>query len=238
MFTMRIQFLYQSLHITKHWTNSHTLRNSLETVTQTTQIHKYTIDNRQTSMQYIQLTSLDHAWIAFLSKYQKFKCSVCKLRGRLTHKPCKRGCANCAKAICSYDETLIPRFANTIGDTDEQLTVPSVPTNIQLVDKMTDGALTISWTAPTNNGHSNITGYIVKVYNTTTVESQSNVSATPLSVDISDLTNLQTYYATVSARNAVGTSDPSQVSETSAPSGPLQGSHVSENSNNISITDI
>ena len=69
---------------------------------------------------------------------------------------------------------------------------------------------TISWTAPTNTGGSPITGYTA----TASVGGQSCTTTTATSCTISGLTNGTTYYVSVTATNAVGISDPSDVEVT------------------------
>ena len=87
-------------------------------------------------------------------------------------------------------------------------TAPSAPTG--LVASAGDGKVVLSWTVPNSDGGSPITGY--NVYRST---SPSGEGSTPVATAVSStftdtgLTNGTTYYYTVAAVNAVGTSQQS-----------------------------
>jgi fibronectin type 3 domain-containing protein len=86
-----------------------------------------------------------------------------------------------------------------------QATVPSAPTG--LVASGGDGKVTLSWTVPNSDGGSPITGY--NIYRSTTPGGEgATVFATAVSNSYTDsaVTNGTTYYYTVAAVNAVGSS--------------------------------
>jgi fibronectin type 3 domain-containing protein len=86
-----------------------------------------------------------------------------------------------------------------------QATAPSAPTGLGA--SAGNGTVTLSWTAPTSNGGSPITGY--NVYRSTTPGGEGS---TPLATGVTTtsfndpgVTNGTTYYYTVAAVNAAGT---------------------------------
>lgn len=90
-------------------------------------------------------------------------------------------------------------------------TVPAAPTNVTAVAG--DGQATISFTAPTDNGGSAITGYEV-----TASPGNVVITGTASPITITGLSNGTSYTFIVKAINGVGTSDPSTVSNTVIPS--------------------
>jgi len=87
---------------------------------------------------------------------------------------------------------------------------PQPPSNVTATPG--DTKATISWSAPTNTGGSPITGYNA----TASPGGKSCTTTTATSCTISGLTNGATYYISVTASNAVGTSEPSVVAVTPA----------------------
>jgi YVTN family beta-propeller protein len=85
---------------------------------------------------------------------------------------------------------------------------PQPPANVTATPG--NAQATISWTAPTNTGGSPITGYTA----TASAGGPSCTTTTATSCTISGLTNGTTYYVSVTATNAVGISDPSDVAVT------------------------
>ena len=83
-------------------------------------------------------------------------------------------------------------------------TVPASPTN--LTATAGDAQVSLSWSAPTNNGGEAITGYTVKYSNGTVV---ATTGAGTTSYTVSGLTNGTSYTFIVTANNSVGSSAPS-----------------------------
>jgi sugar lactone lactonase YvrE len=87
---------------------------------------------------------------------------------------------------------------------------PGAPT--ALTGQAAAGSVSLSWTAPASNGGAPLTGYNVYQGTSPGGEAATPVNPSPLSGTsdtISGLTNGQTYYFTVKAVNAVGSSAPS-----------------------------
>jgi len=92
-------------------------------------------------------------------------------------------------------------------------TVPDPPTN--LTPTAGDAQVSLSWTAPTNNGGEAITGYTVKYSNGTVI---TTTGAGTTSYTVTALTNGTSYTFIVTANNNVGSSAPSSsVSVTPGP---------------------
>ena len=87
---------------------------------------------------------------------------------------------------------------------------PQPPSNVTATPG--DTKATISWAAPTNIGGSPITGYSA----TASPGGKSCTTTTATSCTISGLTNGTTYSVSVTASNAVGTSEPSVIAVTPA----------------------
>jgi predicted phage tail protein len=92
-------------------------------------------------------------------------------------------------------------------------TVPGSPT-IANVTTRNQGA-TVSWTAPTSDGGTPVTGYLVTPYTDGVAPAPVRFNSTATTQTITGLTNGVTYTFTVAATNAVGTGPES------APSNPV-----------------
>jgi fibronectin type 3 domain-containing protein len=92
------------------------------------------------------------------------------------------------------------------------VTVPTAPGNLQVIAG--DGQVVLTWTAPTSDGGSVITGY--KVYRGTSTGNLTLLTTLGNVLTYTDpsVTNGQKYFYKVTAQNAVG--EGSQTSETSA----------------------
>jgi hypothetical protein len=94
-------------------------------------------------------------------------------------------------------------------------TVPSAPTSALAISG--SGSATVCWTAPTNNGGSPITGYVI-------VSDPGHVTATAsasaICATVSGLANGTSYTFTVAANNTVGAGQPSLPSNSVTPRAP------------------
>lgn len=103
----------------------------------------------------------------------------------------------------------------------------SVPATVPGAPKVSasagNGQVTVSWTAPADNGGSPITGYQVQQGSSGTPIS---VSAAATSYTFTDLTNGTEYTFTVKATNAIGDSAASEVKATPAVPTPSSGSNA------------
>src|SRR5437879_3781779 len=101
--------------------------------------------------------------------------------------------------------------------------VPSPPTNLTATTA-SSSQINLSWTAPSNNGGSAITGYEIERStdggtNWSTI--QSNTGSTSTTYSDTGLAPSTTYTYQVSSINSVGTSSPSAISSASTLSPPL-----------------
>jgi hypothetical protein len=94
-------------------------------------------------------------------------------------------------------------------------TTPSAPTGVA-ASTATSQAL-VSWTAPSSNGGSPITGYTVTPLIGSSAQAPVEVSASKTSTIVNGLTNGTTYTFTVTANNAAGAGPASTASSTVTP---------------------
>ena len=94
-------------------------------------------------------------------------------------------------------------------------TVPGAPT----IGAVTGGSgqASLSWTAPTSNGGSAITGYVVTPYIGATPQAAHTFNSTATTETVTGLTNGTTYTFKVAAKNAIGTGAQSATSNTITP---------------------
>jgi hypothetical protein len=103
--------------------------------------------------------------------------------------------------------SVIPQPAPSGGGSGGPVvTVPDAPTHV--VTHAGDGQVDVSWTAPTNDGDSPITGYTVTVDDGTTTHAVV-VAAGATTITVTGLTNGTDYSVTITASNATGSSDAS-----------------------------
>jgi hypothetical protein len=117
-------------------------------------------------------------------------------------------------------------------------TAPSAPTGVSA--SAGNASATVSWAAPSNGG-SPITSYTVTPYIGTTAQAATTVSGSPpaTSATVTGLVNGTTYTFTVTATNAIGTSQPSAASNAvtpAAPTAPLAPTGVAASAGNASAT--
>ena len=106
-------------------------------------------------------------------------------------------------ATDSLNKTATIRF---LLDYDTRTTAPSEPRNLSL--SRSDRQISASWDAPTDNGGSAITGYVIEVWpGTRTTSNVRELTTAGRSVGIGSLTNGTEYSVRVKARNSVGDSD-------------------------------
>jgi hypothetical protein len=122
-----------------------------------------------------------------------------------------------------------------------QPVAPGAPTGVSATAG--NQAATVSWTAPSNNGGSAITGYTVNVYpsGATSPSQQLSAGASATSLSVGGLTNGTSYTFTVQASNAVGTSPESSRSNAVTPNPPAAPTFVqkaSVHSTNVSSASV
>ena len=106
-------------------------------------------------------------------------------------------------------------IADTSNQVVEKVTSPSTspgpPTNV--VATPGNGALSVTWSAPSSDGGSALTDYVVEYSsNGGTSWTLATCSGTATTCTITGLTNATSYVVRVSTTNAVGTGDPSAIS--------------------------
>jgi hypothetical protein len=95
-----------------------------------------------------------------------------------------------------------PASTSSNAVTPPAATAPGTPTGVTASPQTS--AAQVSWTAPSSNGGSAITGYTVTPYNGTTALTPTTVGGSTLSTTVTGLTNGTAYTFTVKATNAVG----------------------------------
>jgi len=112
------------------------------------------------------------------------------------------------------------RFSDqTVSTTPPATTVPGVPTAVTATASNTSA--TVSWTAPTTDGGSAITGYQVDVRTGAAVQSTVSLTGTATSTVVTGLTNGTAYDFVVRAVNTVGSGASSAASNTVTPVAPV-----------------
>lgn len=98
-------------------------------------------------------------------------------------------------------------WGGTLGGGVSYVEAPNAPSGIVATPSATTpGAIDLSWTAPTDNGGSAITGYRVEYATNPSFTGASHVDVgTGLSTTITGLTPGTTYYFRIAAKNAVTT---------------------------------
>jgi hypothetical protein len=126
----------------------------------------------------------------------------------------------------SYSFTIAA--TNEIGTSDDSppsnaatpRTVPGAPYAIGTTAG--DGKITVSWSAPSIDGGSPITGYRVTPYISGAVQTPLTFTSATTAQTITGLKNATTYTFTVAAINAAGASAPSSQSSPTTPQGPYR----------------
>jgi hypothetical protein len=109
----------------------------------------------------------------------------------------------------AYTFTVAAKNASGTGAESERsasvtpAALPGTPRSVTVT--ATEGSATVSWRAPTNDGGSPITGYVITAYTGGTAVKSVTVPATPTTATISGLTNGTAYRFTVAAVTAAGT---------------------------------
>ena len=99
--------------------------------------------------------------------------------------------------------------------TPHPATLPGSPTGVVAGPK--DGAVSLTWTAPSSDGGTPLTGYRITPWIGGTAQTPTIVGATTTSATISGLTNGTAYAFTVAAMNTIGTGVDSVASATVTP---------------------
>jgi len=95
------------------------------------------------------------------------------------------------------------------------ITVPAAPTNVTGVRG--DREVTVSFTAPANNGGADITGYTVTAYTEESDTPVTTATGTESPITVTGLENGKAYTFTITAKNSVGDSDASAPTEAVTP---------------------
>ena len=99
--------------------------------------------------------------------------------------------------------------------TPTALTAPTAPTNVSAGGASSEAVVT--WTAPSSNGGSSITGYTVTPYIGSAAQTSVNVGGSATSATITGLTNGTSYTFTVTATNSIGSGPASAASNAATP---------------------
>ena len=116
---------------------------------------------------------------------------------------------------------------------------PDTPPGAPTIGTATRGnaSATVTWTAPSNNGGSAITGYVVTPYIAGVAQTSQTFNSTATTETVTGLTNGTAYTFTVSAINIIGTSAQSaqsnSVTPATTPDAPTMGTAISANASVI-----
>jgi titin len=122
----------------------------------------------------------------------------------------------------AYTFTVAAMNANGVGQASASSspvvpsTVPSAPTTGSVTAG--NASASVSWTAPSSNGGSAITGYVVTPYVGSTAQTAQTFVSTATTQTVTGLTNGTAYSFTVAAINVVGTGAQSAASSSVTPS--------------------
>ena len=108
-----------------------------------------------------------------------------------------------------------PESAASNAVTPAQAVAPTAPTDVTA--RPATASARVTWTVPTGDGESAITGYTVTPFIGSTAQTPVQVGASATSATVTGLANGSTYTFKVTASNAVGTSTPSAASNAVIP---------------------
>jgi hypothetical protein len=105
--------------------------------------------------------------------------------------------------------------ASSNSVTPQPLTVPGAPTNVSAIPASSQAS--VSWSAPSDDGGTPLTGYTLTVYNGATLIKTMNVSANQTGALVTGLGTDVAYTFKLAATNNIGSSDPSAATATATP---------------------
>jgi hypothetical protein len=108
-----------------------------------------------------------------------------------------------------------PESANSAAVTPASATAPGTPGGVTATPDASK--VTVAWTAPSSDGGSPITGYVVTPYQGEAAQAPTTVDGATTSADVTGLTNGTNYTFTVAAKNAAGTGTASAATPAVAP---------------------